>query len=170
MSPAERLLSLTARMPATLLPFAAALGLADAGILPAAGAAAAALGGYWAAQLGAPWVLQRVRPRYVLLCAAVSYVVIGVLLIVAVEQHALWTAALLSAIIGLTAPPERVIVAEPRLERTAVGASFLLALVCGFASAWTMPLVAAAFVAATAVPVLVMTRDQPPRNSDTAPL
>lgn len=121
MSPAERLLSLTARMPATLLPFAAALGLADAGILPAAGAAAAALGGYWAAQLGAPWVLQRVRPRYVLLCAAVSYVVIGVLLIVAVEQHALWTAALLSAIIGLTAPPERAIVAEPRLERTAVG-------------------------------------------------
>ena len=170
MRPGERLLSLAARIPATLLPFAAALGLAPGGMLPAVASAAAALGGYWAAQLGAPWVLQRVQPQHVLLCAAVIYVVLSVLLIVAVEQHVLWAAILLSGVAGLTAPPERAIAHNPRLERTAIGVGLLLAVACGFVSAWSVPLVAAAFVAAAAVPVLVMTRAQPPRNSTTADL
>src|SRR5699024_2391633 len=86
MSSGVRLLSLAARTPAALLPFAAALGLADAGVLPAVGTAAAALVGYGLAQLGAPWLLQRVLIRHVLLCAAVVYVVLSVLLIVSVEQ------------------------------------------------------------------------------------
>jgi len=170
MSPGERLLSLAARLPAAMLPFAAALGLAHAGFLPALGAAAAALAGCWVGQLGAKWLLHRVHGRHVLLCAAVIYVVLNVLLIAAVEQQALWTAALLSGAAGLTAPPEQVIAGSRRLERTAVGTGLLLAVVCGLLSAWTVPLVAAAFLAATAVPVLVMTRAQPPRKSSTADL
>lgn len=170
MSLGERLLSLAARLPAAMLPFAAALGLAHAGYLPALGAAAAALAGCWAGQLGASWLLHRVHARHVMLCAAVIYVVLSVLLIVAVEQQTLWAAVLLSGVAGLTAPPERIIVRSRRLERTAVGTGLLLAVVCGFLSAWTVPLVAAAFLAATAVPVLVMTRVQPPKNSSTADL
>lgn len=170
MRPGERLLSLTVRLPAALLPFAAALGLADAGFLPALGAAVAALAGYWLVYLLGPWVLKRIHPRHLMLCSAVLFVVLSVLLIVAVEQQVLWAALLLSGTAGLAAPPERVIIRSRRLNRTAVGAAFLLSLVCGFVAAWTVPLVAAAFIAATAAPVLVMTRAQPPRNSVTADL
>lgn len=170
MRPGERLLSLAARLPAALLPFAAALGLAEAGFLPALGVAVTALTGYWLVHLLGPWVLKRIHPRHLMLCTAVLFVVLSVLLIVAAEQQVLWAAVLLSGTAGLAAPPERVIIRSQRLNRTAVGAAFLLALVCGFASAWTVPLVAAAFIAATAVPVLVMTRAQPPRNSMTADL
>lgn len=170
MRPGERLLSLTVRLPAALLPFAAALGLADAGFLPALGAAVAALAGYWLVRLLGPWALKGVHPRHLMLCSAVVFVVLSVLLIVAVEQQVLWAALLLSGTAGLAAPPERVIIRSPRLNRTAVGLAFMISLVCGFASAWTVPLVAVAFIAATAAPLLVMTRAQPPRNSVTADL
>ena len=166
----ERLLSLAARLPSALLPFAAALGLAEAGFIPALGAAAAALLGYWGAHLLAPWAVKQAQPKNLLLCTAVLFVVLAVLLIVAVEQHVMWAVLLLSATAGLSGPPERFIWPSRRLDRTALGAGFLLAVICGFVSAWTVPLVAAAFIAATAVPVLVMTRIQPPKNSDTANL
>lgn len=170
MSTHERLLSLAARLPAALLPFGAALGLAEVGFLPAVGAGAAALAGYWAAHLLGPWVTWHVAPRNLLLCSAVAFAILTTLLIVAVEQHVLWAAVLLSAGAGVVAPPERHITASPRLDRTAVGAGFLVAVASGFFAALSVPLVAAAFLAVTAVPILVMTRSQPPRNSTTARL
>lgn len=170
MSAGLRLLSLSARLPGALLPFAAALGLADAEFLVALLAAAAALVGYWCADWLTPAVLKRVQTKNLLLCTTVAFVVVMVLLIVAAEQHVLWAALLLSGLGGLSAPAERHAAPNSRLDRTAVGAGFLLAVICGAATAWTLPLVAAAFLAAAAVPVLVMIRTQPPRNSATARL
>lgn len=166
----ERLLSLAARLPAALLPFASALGLSSAGFLLALSGAAAALCAYWLVPWVMPWILKRAQPRHVLLCTAVMFVILTVVLIVAVEQQAQWSAVLLSGAAGLSAPPERAIGRSGRLERTAVGFGVVVVLVCGLVSAWVVPLVAAAFLAATAVPLLVMIRSQPPRKSATAVL
>lgn len=170
MRPQERLLSLAARLPAAGLPFAAGLGLLQAGVLPALGAAAAAGAGGVLAHLLGPAALRRIHPRHLMLCTAVLFVILSVLLIVAAEQRVLWAALLLSGLAGLSAPPEGAVVADRRLNRTAVGTGLLLAIGCGVASAWTVPLVALAFLAAAAVPVVVMRRAQPPRNSTTADL
>ncbi|WP_300345422.1 hypothetical protein [Nesterenkonia sp.] len=166
MSPGQRLLSLTARLPGTLLPFAAGLALSPTGLLYALAAAIAALTGWWISQAASRWLHRRMHTHHLLLCSAVLYVVAVILLLVAAEQHAAGTAAALSLAGGLTAPAERVAVPHPRLDRTALAAAVVISLICGAASAWSVPLVAAALAAAISVPLLVMTRGAGEKLSD----
>lgn len=153
-----RLLELAARLPGTLLPFAAGLALVRTDWWAALGIGAAAVAGYFlSAPLGR--LLSRwSSPRNLLLVQAVLYVILLVLLIAAVEQQLLWLVLALSLCAALAAPAERVCAPSPRLDRTAVGLSFILAVVCGLASAWAVPLVVCGVTAAAAVPVLVMLR------------
>ncbi len=153
-----RLLELAARLPGTLLPFAVGLALVGADWWAALGIGAAAVAGYF---LSAPLGRLMNRwssPRNLLLAQAVVYVILLVLLIAAVEQQLLWLVLVLSFGAALAAPAERVCVPNPRLDRTAVALSFILAVVCGLVSAWAVPLVVCGVAAAASVPVLVMLR------------
>ncbi|NLS10556.1 hypothetical protein HGQ17_11250 [Nesterenkonia sp. MY13] len=153
-----RLLSLVARLPGALLPFAVALATVTSGIWPALAAASLALAGFFLS-IGFTRLLTRwVRWRNLMLMSTVGYVVLVVLLIAAAEQQAVWTPALLSFLGGLIAPAERVWEPNPRLDRSALGLAFLIALTCGMLEVWQTALVASGVAAAVAVPILVMLR------------
>lgn len=153
-----RVLQLLARLPGTLLPFAVGLSLSAAGWWIALGAGAAAVAGYFLSSGISRLLSRRVSWRNLLLCQAVIYVVLVILLVTSAEQGHLVLALALSLAAGAAAPAERVCAPQRRLDRTALGLSFLLALVCGLFAAWTAPLVACGILAAAAVPVLVMLR------------
>lgn len=166
-----RMLQLLARLPGTLLPFAAALSLIDAGWWIALGAGAAAVAGYFLSTVLSRLFARWASWRNLLLGQTVIYVLLVILLITSADQGHLELAVSLSFIASVAAPAERVIVPHHRLDRTAVGLALLLALICGFLSAWTVPLVVCGVMAASAVPMLVMRRpslsseeNPPPRS------
>ncbi|TLP77484.1 hypothetical protein [Nesterenkonia sphaerica] len=158
----SRALELLARLPGTLLPFAVGLSLVSApGVRwwTALAGGVVALVGY----LLSP-VVARLAVRWwgswknLLLGQAVLYVVLVVLLLAAAEQQRQWVVLPLGLLAGAAAPAERVCSPNPRLDRTALGLSALIALGSGFAAAWALPLAACGVAAAAAVPALVMRR------------
>lgn len=167
-----RILQLLSRLPGTLLPFAVALSLIGAGWWIALAAGAAAVAGYFLSPAVTRLLRRWVSWRNLLLCQAVIYVVLVIVLATSAEQRQLILAMSLSLAAALTAPAERVCAPHRRLDRTALGLALLLALICGLLSAWTVPLVICGIAAAAAVPVLVMLRfsvsaeeSPPPGNS-----
>ncbi|WP_150460022.1 hypothetical protein [Nesterenkonia ebinurensis] len=161
-----RLLELLARLPGTLLPFAVGLSLVRADFWTALGIGTAAVAGHFLAIPLARLLLRWVRARNLLLCQAVLYVILLVVLIAAVEQQMLVLVFVLSLSAALAAPAEGVCSRNPRLDRSAVGLSFLLAVTCGLLAAWTVPLVVCGVAAAAAVPVLVMLRSSGPEQGE----
>lgn len=153
-----RILQLLARLPGTLLPFAAALSLIGAGWWIALGAGAAAVAGYILSPAVTRLLCRWTSWRNLLLCQSVIYVLLVIVLATSAEQRELILALSLSFAAALAAPAERVCVPHRRLDRTALGLALLLALICGLASAWTAPLVICGITAAAAVPMLVMLR------------
>lgn len=154
----QRLLSLAARLPGALLPLAVGLALSTTGFWIALGIAVLAFAGLALGRWLAPLAARSLGWPNVLLCSAVAFVILTVLLIAAAQEQALWTASALALAAGLCAPAETAAQPQSRLDRTSIVTAFIIAVICGLASAWSAALVAAAFLAAAAVPILVMTR------------
>lgn len=157
MTPAERGLSLAARIPSMLMPFAAALVIAPAGWLPAVAGAAAALGGRALGGVPRSW-WRGPRSTGLQLASAILHALSVLLLMTAAAQGEVMVAVALSGVAGLSAPAERRVTGVPALERSAFMVALIIAVVAAVASAPGTALIASAFLAAAAVPVLVILR------------
>lgn len=161
MTPLERGVSLAARIPGLLIPFAAALAIAPSGWILALASAAVAIVGRALSSVARSWWTGP-RTGGLQLAGAMLHALVVLLLITAADQGEVVFAMILSGIAGLSAPAERVVAEVPALERTAFGMTLAAAVVAVLVSASTTLLIASAFLAAAAVPVLVILRAPAP--------